>query len=293
MIAQLIVNAIIAGAIYTLVGLGFALIFWAGRFFHFAHAAVYAIAAYSAYGLTSWLHTPLLASALFGVAMSGLVGTLMEWGAYRPLRRRRASSLGLLLASFGLMVALQNALSLAFGDDTKLIRTWANIEIGYPILGARITLLQICIIGSAAVSSTLLWVVLHRTKVGRSFRALANDPELAAIYGVNPDRVMVWTLVVGSCLAGVAGILVALDTDLSPTMGMRVLLFSVVAVVIGGHGRIAGVILGGLLIGLAQHVGVLILSTAWQDAIIFGLLILFLLVRPSGFLGRSQQRTTV
>jgi len=293
MIAQLLANSIIAGAIYTLVGLGFALILWTSRFFHFAHAAVYAISAYTVYALSVWLHLPLAVSAFFGIAVGGAIGGLMDFGVYRRLRQRRASSLGLLLASFGLMVALQNCLSLGFGDDAKSIRPWSRVVTGYPILGARITLLQISIIALAAVASTLLWAVLHRTQAGLALRAVANDPELAAIYGIDPDRVNMWTLVLGSCLAGVAGILVALDTDLSPNMGMRVLLFAVVAVVVGGQGRIAGVILGGLLIGIAQNVGAFVLSSMWQDGIIFAVLILFLLVRPNGFLGRSHERTTV
>lgn len=293
MIAQLLVNSFIAAAVYTLVGLGFAMVYWVARFFNFAHATVYATAAYVAYLFAVRLHVPLLIAAALSIGASGLSGGLLELCAYRPLRRRQVSSLGLLLASFGLMVASQNLLSLIFGNDTKSLTPSRVIEIGYGILGARITFLQTGMVLSAILLSTLLWIILHRSKVGRMLRAVANDPELATVYGIDANRVILWAIVAGSSLGGFAGILVALDTDVNPEMGMRVLLFAVVAVVIGGQGRIAGVALGGLLVGLAQNLGVLFLSTAWQDGIIFVLLILFLLARPGGFLGGPQKRTAV
>lgn len=293
MIAQLLVNSLIAGAVYTLVGLGFAMVYWTARFFNFAHATVYAIGAYVAYTFSVRLHFPLLISALLGILASALAGALIEWCAYRPLRRRRVSSLGLLLASFGLMVASQNLLALVFGDDTKSLTSTTVVEVGYEVWGSRITVLQAIMVSVATVMSVALWFVLHRSKAGRRMRAVANDPELAFIYGIDTNQTILWSFIGGSCLGGVAAILVAMDTNLNPEMGLRVLLFSVVAVIIGGQNRILGIALGGLLVGLAQNIGVLFLNTAWQDGIIFIVLILFLLIRPAGFLGGGQRRTAV
>ena len=292
MTTQLIVNAFIAGAIYTLVGIGFAMIYWCARFFNFAHASVYTVAAYTVFTLTRVLSLPFSIAVFAGIAVSAGFGVASEFFVYRPLRRRQISTLGLLLASLGIMVAVQNVIALVFGDDVKSIRT-SMVRIGYAIGDSRITVIQAYAILSAAVLSGLLWLVLHGTKTGRSFRAVTNDAELARIVGINSDRVVLWTFAIGSAFAGVAGILVALDTDLSPTMATRILLMAVVAVIIGGEGRILGVALGGLLVGLTQQFGVLKLDTQWQDAIVFVLLIIFLLLRPQGFLGRSQRKVAV
>jgi branched-chain amino acid transport system permease protein len=292
MTTQLIVNALIAGAVYTLVGTGFAMIYWCARFFNFAHASVYTMAAYTVFALTRILSLPFSIAMFAAIVVAAGFGASLELFVYRPLRRRHTSALGLLLASLGIMVTVQNVIALVFGDDVKSIRT-SLIRVGYAIGDARITAIQTYLIVSAAILSILLWLVLYRTKTGRSFRAVTNDAELARIVGIDSDRVVLWTFSIGSAFAGVAGILVALDTDLSPTMGTRVLLMAVVAVIIGGEGRILGVVLGGLLVGITQQFGVLKLDTQWQDAIVFVLLIIFLLLRPQGFLGKSQRKVAV
>jgi branched-chain amino acid transport system permease protein len=292
MIAQLIANAVIAAAAYMLVGVGFAMTYWSTRFFNFAHAASYTLAAYIAYGLMTTLQFPLAVAAVTGVAASAGLGTLMELIVFRRLRRRASSSLGLLLASLGLMVTIQNVLSLAFGDDVKSIRSGV-INSGLAIGAARMTAIQIWTVLSAIAILTAVWLGVHHTKAGRSLRAVANDPELAKIMGIDSDRVILGTFAIGSGIAGAAAILVGLDSDLNPTMGLRVLLMAVTAVIIGGEGRIQGVVVGAALVGATQHLGVLFLGTQWQDAMVFVLLIVFLLVRPQGFVGRPQRKVSV
>jgi len=291
MLPQLLINGIIAASTYALLALGFGLIYSSTRFFHFAHGAIYTTAAYLAYtcwllGLSLYVAIPL---AVIGTAM---LGALIDVGIYRPLRKKNASSLILLLASLGLFTIIQNLISLIFGTDTKTIRSGAVTE-GLPIFGARITPIQIAIIIVSALLILLCWVLMKKTKIGKAMRAVANDPELAQVVGIESDRVILFTFALGSALAAVAAILISLDTDMTPMMGFYALLMGVVAVIAGGVGSIPGAALGGLLVGMAQHLGVWKIPTQWQDTIVFLILIFFLLFRPQGFLGKAVKKAAV
>src|SRR3990172_8083354 len=291
MLPQLFVNGLMAGGVYSLVALGFGLIYSTARFFHFAHGAVYAVVAYLTYagwllGLSLYVAIPL---AVIGTAM---LGALIDVGIYRPLRKKNASSLILLLASLGLFTVIQNFISLIFGDDTKTIRSGAVTE-GLPLFGARITPIQIAIITVSALLILLCWALMKKTKIGKAMRAVANDPELARVIGIESDRVILFTFALGSALAAVAVILISLDTDMTPMKGFYALLMGVVAVIAGGVGSIPGAALGGLLVGMAQHLGVWKIPTQWRDTIVFVILIFFLLFRPQGFLGKAVKKAAV
>lgn len=292
MLRQLLLNGVIAGASYLLVALSFAIIYRVARFFHFAHGIVFTAGAYLTFVFRIWLGFPFSWSILIAVALSTLLGCLMEFSVYRPLRHKGSSSLVLLLASLGTYIVLQNVISIVFGDDTKSIRSKA-VEEGFNILGARITPVQLLIICVSAVLTIAVMIFLEKTKAGKAIRAVANDPELANISGINSNRVTLWVFAMGSALAATAGILVALDVDMTPTMGLNALMMGIVVAIIGGIGRIPGVILGALLLGMAQHLGVWKIGSQWQDAIAFGVLLVFLLFRPQGFLGREIRKATV
>jgi branched-chain amino acid transport system permease protein len=216
----------------------------------------------------------------------------METSIYLPLRKRGSSSLTLLLASLGIYIVLQNVISMIFGDDTKIIRSGSVTE-GLGILGARVTPIQLRILGVSVVLLVLATVFLQKTKNGRAMRAVASDALLARVSGIDSDRVLLWAFALGSALAGVAGILVSLDIDMTPTMGMNALMMGVVAVITGGVGRTAGVAFGALLIGTVQHLGVWYINSKWQDAVVFVILLAFLLFRPEGFLGKKVSETAV
>ncbi len=198
----------------------------------------------------------------------------------------------LLLASLGIYIVLQNVISIAFGDDTKSIRTWAVRE-GLNVFGARVTPIQIAIISISMVLITAVAIFLKCSKMGKAMRAVSNDPELSNTSGIDSNRVILWTFAIGSALAGIAGILVALDVDMTPTMGMNALMMGVVAVIIGGVGSIPGVAMGALLLGLAQHLAVWKISSQWQDAIAFIILFIFLLFKPKGFMGKNLKKTKI
>lgn len=291
MLTQLFVEGLFAGSVYALIALGFGLIYSTTRVFHFAHAAIYTAAAYFAY--SGWLLGLRLYFAIpLAVILASMLGGLLEIVAYRPLRKKEATPVILLLASLGLLIAIQNAISLLFGDDTKSIRGSAVAE-GLAVFGARITPIQVGIIAVSVLLLALCWAFIKYSNKGKAMSAVANDPELARIVGIELDQVILFTFVLGSALAAIASILISFDTDITPTMGFDALLMGVVAAIVGGIGSIPGAFLGGLLVGMAQHLGVWKLPTQWQDAIVFGILIIFLLLRPQGLLGKPLKKAAV
>jgi branched-chain amino acid transport system permease protein len=274
------------------VAVGFGLVYSTARFFHFAHGVVYLAGAYTAYALIVLARWPPVVGFCGAIIFGAFLGMLMEVCVYRQLRKRGAPPLVLLLSSLGLLVALQNLVSLIFGDRTLVLRGRPESQV-MDILGARITLVQASIIAVSAVAALIVWAILRFTRVGKMFRALANDPQLALVVGVQTDRAILLVFAIGSGLAALAAIMMGYDTDLNPMMGFHALLLGVVATIVGGTGSVAGGFLGGLLVGAAQHLGVWKLPTQWQDAIVFLILILFLLLRPQGFLGKPLRKAAV
>lgn len=289
---QIFANGIIAGSIYALVALGFGLIYGIGRFFHFAHGAVYVASAYVVYTTTVLLHWHAAAGICIGITFGVALGGLMEIVVYRHLRKSGSSSVVLLVASLGILVCIQNAVSLVFGDQPRVLRL-GDVEKGVLLFSARVTKIQIAIVFASSVLSLGTWALLCGSRIGRVVRAVANDRELARICGISVDRAILITFAIASALSSIAGIMIGMDTDLTPAMGFNALLMAVAAVIVGGVGSVPGSLLGGLLVGMAQHLGVWKLPTQWQDAIVFLILILFLLLRPQGFLGKPLRRATV
>lgn len=292
MLGQFIVNGIVAGSIYALVALGFAVIYQTTRFFHFAHGGVYTCGAYLAYFFIAKVGLPFYLSVTLSVIFTSLLGGLIEISVYRFLRRKQAPGIVLLLASLGLFIMLQNCISLFFGDDMKSIRNRIVAE-GILIFDARVTYLQITILVVSLTLGLLTWAALYFTKMGTIIRTVANDSELSKIIGIDSDKVILSIFILGSALAAVASILIALDNDMTPNMGFNALLTAVVVVFVGGIDSIPGVILGSMFLGVVQHLGVWKLPTQWQEAITFSILILFLLLRPQGFLGKPVRKVTV
>jgi branched-chain amino acid transport system permease protein len=292
MLQQLLLNGIIAGSIYSLVALGFSIIYQTTRFFHFAHGAVYTFGAYFAYLFYTQLGVDRVIAFPLACLATMLLGGALELGIYKPMRTRKATDLTLLIASLGLYILLQNVISMVWGDDTKTMRTGEVLE-GHEFLGARITDIQITIILTSLGLITLISLMLAQMKFGKALRALANDPELARLSGVNSDRYVLYAFAIGSFLAAVAAIMISFDTDMTPTMGFNALVMGIIAVIVGGINSLPGAALGGLFIGLAQNLGVYWLPSKWQDTIAFAILILFLLFRPYGILGKKPQKAYI
>lgn len=282
---QILANCIVAASVYALVALSFAIIYLPVRFFNFAHGAIIVWGAYLCYATHVIFKFPIWAAAAFAVLASALIGTVIEVWVYRPARRLGATATILLLVSLGLYIVLQNLISLFFGDETKSLQAW-NYANSFNFYEVSITRSQMFIVAIAIGAFVAIWSAVKFTASGRLMRAVACDSELAVIVGVNRDRVISISFAIGSALAAVAGVLVSFDVALTPTMGLSLLMFGIVTVVIGGIDNAAGMILGALLLGFAQHFGVWKLGTEWQEPIMFAVLIVFLLLRPQGFFGK-------
>jgi branched-chain amino acid transport system permease protein len=288
---QLLFNGLVAGAVYGLVAISFALIYNTTRFFHFAHGAIYTLAAYIAYSLISVrIASPF--AVLGAVTAVACIGVLTELIVYKPLRARHASSIVLLIASLGLLITLQNLVSLLYGSATRPLRNVVTQE-GVNLFGARVTTIQLTILVVCFSLNLSVALVLNYTRAGMILRAVANNQELARIVGVNNQRTILLAFFLGSALAGVAAVLTAHDSGISPVMGFSALLYGVVAMIIGGIGNVQGNFLGGIIIGLIQQSGAWFVSSKWQDAIVFLILIAFLLLRPQGLFGKPVRKVTV
>jgi len=290
--SQVAANAVAAAASYLLVGIGFSLIYTAVRFFNFAHGAIIAIGAYSAYVANASLGMPAPLGVVTGILTSASSAATLEWAIYRPLRRKRTSSAILLLVSLGIYVCLQSLISLVFGAGAVSLRAGV-ISQGWLVLGARLTGAQVAIIACGMLGCVSTWLFLHATLMGKLIRAVGCDPELADVHGCRQDRIVMSATVLGSALAGLAGVLLAYDSNLTPFMGFSILLGGVVAVVIGGIGNVIGIALGALLLGFTQNAIAWWISSAWQDVLVFAILILFMMIRPQGFLGTASRMGAV
>ncbi|PYI93142.1 MAG: branched-chain amino acid ABC transporter permease [Verrucomicrobia bacterium] len=289
---QFVVNGIITGSIYALVGISFALIYVPTKFFHFTHGAIFASGAYVCYACHVFLKLPLWTAILLALGASALGGFGLELYVFRALRRRGATHLVLLLASLGFYIALQNTTSLIFGDETRSLRSLEAAQ-NIVVWGAHITQIQLGIILAAIALSSSIWVTMKFTRFGKALRAVAGDPKLAEVCGINVDQMILLAFAIGSAVAGVSAILVALEIGVTPTMGLTALMGGIVAMIIGGVTSIPATLLGGLLLGLAQHLGVWKIGSQWQDAIAFLILAVFLLVRPQGFFGKPHKMAAI
>ena len=278
--------------LYLLVGLSFSLIYYTIKFFHIANAAIITLGAYMVLFFTNKFSIPFPVSIALSISVAILVGMGCEIFIYRQMRKRNVPSLAYLIASIGLYVVLQNFISLFFGDDTNIINT-AEVTVGNQIFGAYITTIQMI---TVVISITLFIGVnlfLQYAATGKSIRAVASNPELCNIYGISSNKIVLIAFGIGSALAATAGILSAMDTNMIPTFGFNLLLYGVVAMIIGGVGSTRGLIAGALLVAIVQHLAAYYLDTKWMDAVTYIILILFLIWKPLGFSGKWLKKVEV
>ena len=292
MVQQLLVNGLIAGGIYALVALGFSVIYRTVKFFHFAHGAVYTAGAYIGYTLAIQLKLHFVLAFLLAMVFAAVVGILIDRIVYRPLREKKASNLILLLASFGIFVFVQNLIQLIYGAQILSLRT-GPVKEGYHIFSAVITPTQILILTVSVLLMFVLWSFIKKTKLGKAMRAVSDDPVAANVVGINPEKTILTSFALGSAWAGAAGILIALETNLEPTMGFAAILKGIIASIIGGIGSIPGAMFGGFFLGIAENLGIAWIPSGWKDAIAFAILIVFLLLRPHGILGVKSKEEAV
>ncbi|MEU8270337.1 branched-chain amino acid ABC transporter permease [Sphaerisporangium sp. NPDC049002] len=289
--SQLIWNGLFVGSFYALVALGYSMVYGIMKLLNFAHGDIYMLGAFTGFailgavgGVSPGMALPTLLGVLVvTMAVTGLSGVVLERVAYRPLRG--APRLSLLITAVGASFALEYGMRAAAGADPQVY----PLRLGgtsVEVLGARITLQQIALIIVAVALMGGLNVLVTRTREGRAMRAIALDPRTSALMGVNVNAVISRTFFLGSALAGAAGVMAgAYYGKIDFLMGFLIGLKAFTSAVIGGIGNIPGTMLGGLLLGLLESFGTYWLGGEWRDVFAFGVLILFLSVRPTGLLG--------
>jgi branched-chain amino acid transport system permease protein len=287
MFSQLFINGLIAGAIYALVSSGFSLIYSTCKFVHFAHGSVIAFGAYFLYflfslsGLNFWL------SIILALVFATFLGWLMDFVVYKQFRKRKTSSAILLIASFALLILFESLILILFGADVKTIG-FIKVAKGLEFLGAIITPLQIVIIVVSIVLFIFLFFFMKNTKIGKAMRAVSDNKDVAEIVGISSEKIYGWSFIIGSAIAGIAGMLVGLEQNLEPTMGTNLMIKGFTAAIIGGIGSVPGSILGSFLLGFAENFGIWFLPSGYKDAIAFIILFIFLLFRPQGIMGKKS-----
>ena len=300
---QLTVDALTLGSIYALIALGYTLVYGVLKLLNFAHGDVFMVGSFVGFGVLQLLggsESPivptwalLLILTLAAMAACAALGVVIERFAYRPLRS--APRIAPLISALGVSFFLVNSMQLLFGAEPRNYDTFAlsggalyfkGIDVG----SVRISLLRIITIVSAVVLMGVLWFLVNRTRMGKAMRATSFDREAATMMGIDIDRVIVFTFVLGSALAGAAGVLFALRVPTQVSIGFVVGLKGFTAAVIGGIGSIPGAMAGGLLLGFLEAYAQGYISTKWSDLIVFTVLIAFMIFRPQGLLGRADIR---
>ena len=290
---QQLINGIAWGSLYALIALGYTMVYGVLRLINFAHGDVYMIGAMVAYYAARALLAPGTSSAaaffallLLSMVSCGALGFLIERLAYRPLRH--APRLTALITAIGVSLLLENGGQLVFGPDPKFFPQLLETRELSPGSGIVVTNVQILVLSVSITLMLGLQFLVFRTRVGTALRAVSYSAEAASLMGIDVNRVISLTFVLGSMLAGAAGVLVGLSNPkIEPLMGIMPGLKAFVAAVVGGIGNIPGAMAGGILMGLSEVLVVGYVSSTYRDAIAFVILIVVLLVRPSGLFGAS------
>lgn len=293
---QHIVNGLTLGAIYSLIALGYTMVYGILKFINFAHGEILMIGTYAGYYFYLFLYDPsktgmyavmvFMAAILFAVIVSVILGVLIERVAYKPLRR--APRLAPLLSAIGVSIILMNCAALFFGTQSKKFEVpFDNSPLQF--LGSSITPDQIVILFTGIIMMAGLKLFIDRTRLGKAMRATSQNQAAASLMGVSVNFIISLTFAIGSALAAIAGILTALEFKVYPTMGQMAGLKAFIAAVVGGIGNINGAMLGGIILGLLETFGVVIIGIpqGLKDTIAFSVLIIILLLRPNGILMKN------
>ena len=285
---QQVVNAIWLGAVYSLFALGYTLVFGVLGILNLAHPSLYMWGAFIGLVCVNSLHLPIWLALPIAMLFSGLLGILLDWVAFKPLRARNAPHLATLISSIGASIVMINVAQGVFGAQVSRF-PFDVFPIKVFSLGpVSITLLQLIIFGlSLGLLVFLRWLIMG-TRLGQAMRAVAYNPVTAARLGIQVDRVILQTFFIAGALAGAAGVLLGLAfNSISPFMGGPMNLKGLTVIILGGLGNIEGAVLGGFILAFSEVMSVAYLSSDLRDAVSFVLLFIVLLVRPNGLLGRS------
>jgi branched-chain amino acid transport system permease protein len=300
---QLTLDGLTIGSVYALVALGYTLIYGVLKLLNFAHGDVFMVGSFIGYGVLQalggaadpivpvWLL--LILVTLAAMAGCAVLGVVIERFAYRPLRD--APRIAPLISALGVSFFLANSMQLLFGAQQFNYASYnlsggALYFHGFDLDGVHVPLLRIITIGAAFVLMVVLWLLVNRTRTGKAMRATSFDREAASMLGIDIDHVIVFTFILGSALAGAAGVMFALRVPTFAAVGFTTGLKGFTAAVIGGIGSIPGAMVGGILLGCAESYTAGYWTTAWSDLVVFSILIVFMIFRPRGLFGRVDIR---
>jgi branched-chain amino acid transport system permease protein len=283
-IIQQLVNGISLGSIYALIALGYTMVYGIIKLINFAHGDIYMIGAFIGFFAIKVFQLPFLPALLVAMAVAALVGVIIERLAYRPLRN--STRIAALITAIGVSMLIQNLALLIWKPDPRSFPDVFPFR-SYEIWGVYLDNRQLIILAVSVLLMIVLHYIVHYTRIGRAMRAVALDDDAARLMGIDVDRVISFTFALGSALAAAAGVLVGVYYNrIDPMMGVMPGLKAFVAAVLGGIGIIPGAMLGGLVMGIAEVMVVALTESTWKDAVAFAILIIILLLRPAGILGR-------
>lgn len=282
-----IINGLSQGSIFALVALGYSMVYGITQLINFAHGDIIMVGAYATYVMLILAGTPLWAAIIAAVLFCAIVGVVIEQVAYQRLLNKNAPRISLLITAIGVSMLLQNLFQIIFKSDAKSV---SNVLPSFPIpIGPlEISSVTLITIATSVVIMVLLQVLVKKTRIGKAMRATSEDAGAAKLMGISSRNTIAFTFAVGSGLAAVGAVLyVGAYPSITPYMGSLLGLKAFVAAVLGGIGSIPGAMIGGLLIGLAESLTKAAGLSQITDAVVFGILILVLLVKPTGLLGQN------
>jgi len=286
---QYLINGISIGAVYAIIALGYTMVYGIAKMLNFAHGDVIMVGAYISFCVTNYLGLPAWVSILAAMAVCMVLGIIIEGLAYKPLRG--ASSLAVLITAIGVSYFLQNAAQLIWGSAPKNFTSIVTFD-PIKLFGGQLTITGEVIV--TIVASIIIMVALTlftgKTRMGKAMRAVSEDRAAAQLMGINVNNTISMTFAIGSALAAIAGVLLCSTVPtLQPTTGSMPGIRAFTAAVFGGIGSIPGAMLGGILLGIIETMTKAYLSTQFSDAIVFLVLIIVLLVKPAGLMGKVVQ----
>lgn len=284
---QQLINGLSLGSIYALLALGYTMVYGVIKLINFAHGDIYMLGAFWGYYVLRYWHVNFWVALLSAMVVSALAGVLIEFLAYRPLRH--SPRITALITAIGVSYLLENGMSYLYGASPRNFPQVIKQE-NYHIAGLTVSNIQLLILVVAIVLMVALQLIIKKTKMGKAMRAVAVDPDAAQLMGINPNHVISFTFALGSALAGAAGVLIGLYYNtIDPLMGMTPGIKAFVAAVVGGIGSVPGASVGGFLIGILETATQAVGLSAYKDAAVYVVLIVILLVLPSGIFGKRTK----
>ena len=282
---QTLISGLSLGSIYALIALGYTMVYGIAKMLNFAHGDIIMVGAYAVITAVFTMGLPPFIAILISIALCALLGIVIEFLAYRPLRQ--AQPLAVLITAIGVSYLLQNLALLSYGSEQKAFPTIVALPTVH-IGGVYIDGITLATLVVTAVIMVALSLFINKTRMGKAMRAVSEDKEAAELMGISVNRTITVTFAIGSALAGVAAIFYgAAYTYIRPTTGAMPGIKAFTAAVFGGIGSIPGAMLGGILLGVIEQLSKTYISTLWADAIVFGVLVVVLVVKPTGLLGKK------